>query len=428
MSSILTNSSAMVALQTLKGINSSLAKTQDEISTGKTVASAKDNAAVWSISKVMESDVAGFKAISSSLDLGESTVAVASKASEKITDLLTQMKEKIVSAQEANVDRDKIQTDIVALRDQISSVVGAAQFNGLNLLSNKQGGASVAQIVGNTGAGAGIMGSGSINVLSSLDRNANGVTSSNINVGKTDLSTSAHTLGAGTDLAATAATGAGAIAANATSTISIVGDTTTVVRGGNKVLAGDGYKIGGLTGISADISYVARDGDTTTDIASALVDRINNEAKKAGVSFSAELDTSGANPGVKITNKTTASITTTTAVSTGGTAGGGLESLNSLDVSTENGAKAALSAIEGMIQTATSAAADFGSSAGRLETQAEFISALTDSLTTGIGSLVDADMEEASARLQALQVQQQLGVQSLSIANQAPQTIMSLFK
>ena len=313
MSSILTNSSAMVALQTLKGINSSLAKTQDEISTGKTVASAKDNAAVWSISKVMESDVAGFKAISSSLDLGESTVAVASKASEKITDLLTQMKEKIVSAQEANVDRDKIQTDIVALRDQISSVVGAAQFNGLNLLSNKQGGASVAQIVGNTGAGAGIMGSGSINALSSLDRNANGVTSSNINVGKTDLSTSARTLGAGTDLAATAATGAGAIAANATSTISIVGDTTTVVRGGNKVLAGDGYKIGGLTGISADISYVARDGDTTTDIASALVDRINNEAKKAGVSFSAELDTSGANPGVKITNKTTASITTTDA-------------------------------------------------------------------------------------------------------------------
>lgn len=428
MSSILTNSSAMVALQTLKGVNSSLAKTQDEISTGKTVASAKDNAAVWSISKVMESDVAGFKAISSSLDLGESTVAVASKASEKITDLLTKMKEKIVSAQEANVDRDKIQTDIVALRDQISSVVSAAQFNGLNLLSNKQGGASVAQIVGNTGAGAGVLGSGSINVLSSLDRNAKGVTSSNINVGKTDLSTSARTLGAGTDIAATAATGAGAIAANATSTISIVGDTTTVVRGGNKVLAGDSYKIGGLTGITADISYVARDGDNTTDIASALVDRINNEAKKAGVSISAELDTSGANPGVKITNKTTASITTTTALTTGGTAGGGLEALNSLDVSTENGAKAALSAIEGMIQTATTAAADFGSSAGRLETQAEFISSLTDSLTTGIGSLVDADMEEASARLQALQVQQQLGVQSLSIANQAPQTIMSLFK
>ena len=64
MSSILTNTSAMVALQTLKGINSNLAQTQNEISTGKSVASAKDNSAVWAISKVMESDVKGFQAIS----------------------------------------------------------------------------------------------------------------------------------------------------------------------------------------------------------------------------------------------------------------------------------------------------------------------------------------------------------------------------
>ena len=76
MSSILTNNSAMVALQTLQGVNSNLAKTQDMISTGKEVSSAKDNAAVFAISKVMESDVKGFKAISDSLSLGESTVAV----------------------------------------------------------------------------------------------------------------------------------------------------------------------------------------------------------------------------------------------------------------------------------------------------------------------------------------------------------------
>lgn len=64
MTSILTNTSAMVALQTLKGINSDLNKVQDEISTGKSVGSAKDNSAVWAISKVMESDVAGFETIS----------------------------------------------------------------------------------------------------------------------------------------------------------------------------------------------------------------------------------------------------------------------------------------------------------------------------------------------------------------------------
>ncbi len=428
MSSILTNNGAMVALQTLKSINSNLGKVQSEISTGKSVASAKDNAAVWAISKTMESDVAGFKAISDTLDLGKSTVAVASEASETITNLLNKMKTKIISAQEANVDREKIQTDVAALRDQISSVVSGAQFNGLNLLSNRRGGATVANVVANTGTGAGVMGSGTVNVLSSLDRSATGVTTSNIGVSKADLGTTARTAGTGTDLAATAATGAGAIAAGATGTISIVGDTTTAARGGNKVLAGDTYAIGGLTGITAAISYVARDGDTTADIASALVDRINYEAKAANVKVSATLDLTGTNPGVAIKNDTTAGVTTTSTVNSGGTAGGGLELLSSLDVKSENGAKAALTAIEGLLKTATAAAADFGSAQSRIETQSNFMSALTDALKAGIGSLVDANMEEASARLQALQVQQQLGVQALSIANQAPQSILSLFR
>lgn len=108
MSSILTNTSAMVALQTLKGINSGLASTQAQISTGKSIASAKDNAAVWAISKVMESDVKGFQGISDSLALGELTVAVARQASETVTNLLTEMKGKIVAAQELNVDKAKI--------------------------------------------------------------------------------------------------------------------------------------------------------------------------------------------------------------------------------------------------------------------------------------------------------------------------------
>ena len=84
--------------------------------------------------------------------------------------------------------------------------------------------------------------------------------------------------------------------------------------------------------------------------------------------------------------------------------------------------------IEGLIQTSIDSASAFGSVQGRIETQIDFVSSLTDSLRAGIGTLVDADMEEASARLQALQVQQQLGVQALSIANQAPQSLLSLFR
>lgn len=88
----------------------------------------------------------------------------------------------------------------------------------------------------------------------------------------------------------------------------------------------------------------------------------------------------------------------------------------------------ALADIETMIGASIDAAAAFGATQSRLETQSEFVTNLTDALNTGIGALVDADMEEASARLQALQVQQQLATQSLSIANQQPQNILSLFR
>ncbi|RZO67963.1 MAG: flagellin, partial [Parvularculaceae bacterium] len=150
MVSLLTNNASMVALSTLRGINQNLESVQSQISTGKSVANARDNAAVYAISSVMNSDVKGFEAIGSSLALGSSTVAVARGASEQINELLQDIKGSIVSAQEDNVDRSKIQTDISRLRDQITSIVDSAQFNGLNLLQ----------------------GSESIDILSSLDRAA----------------------------------------------------------------------------------------------------------------------------------------------------------------------------------------------------------------------------------------------------------------
>jgi flagellin len=102
--------------------------------------------------------------------------------------------------------------------------------------------------------------------------------------------------------------------------------------------------------------------------------------------------------------------------------------LEAIDVTTREGANAALSAIEPMIQNAINAAAHFGSAQGRIDTQQDFVSKIMDGLKSGVGALVDADMEAASARLQALQVQQQLGIQALSIANQTPQNILALFR
>ena len=122
-----------------------------------------------------------------------------------------------------------------------------------------------------------------------------------------------------------------------------------------------------------------------------------------------------------------------TLAATGGTAGssastGGLGAVQNIDVTSDSGATGALAAIDGLIEQSIAAAASFGSDQSRIETQSDFVGQLTDSLKSGIGALVDADLEEASARLQALQVQQQLGVQALSIANQAPQSILSLFR
>ncbi|BBU59254.1 flagellin [Mameliella alba] len=442
MSSILTNNGAMVALQTLKSINSSMADTQSQISTGKSVANAKDNSAVWAISKVMEADVKGFKGISDSLNLGQSTVAVARQAAETTTELLTEIKGKIVAAQEENVDRGKIQTDIDALRNQISAVVGAAQFNGLNLLSNTD-----------TAAG-----SGSINVLASLDRSGTGVTASDITVAKQDLGTSVSsidvasasaTAAASDELSGAANTAAVALTGNATqpTTAAVVGQTAGA--GTATVAAGTGFSIeitAGAAGLATfnttatagaqEITYVARDGDTQADVAAGLADAFNKY-----VADNSDI-TDGLGIGAAVNGTNANQIDFTGANNTGdnfsvqvrsydvgdSTIGGRLENLSDIDVTTQAGADAALESIEGLIQTAIDSASAFGSAQGRIETQANFVSSLTDALKSGIGTLVDADMEETSARLQALQVQQQLGVQALSIANQAPQSLLSLFR
>jgi flagellin len=403
MSSILTNSSAMVALQTLKGINSGLEKTQSEIATGKSVANAKDNSAVWAISKVMESDVSGFKSISDSLSLGESTVAVAQQAAETITDLLIQVKEKVTAATGDNVDRTKLNSDVTALKEQIASVVSAAQFNGLNLVD------------GNTA---------NTDVLSSLDRDSSGnVTASYISVSGQDLSTGGYTAKA----AFTGTTGVAADDADAFG-FSLDGtggtaDSGTVVIADPTYAAGD--KITMRIGES-EVSYTV----TAEDVAATTTADIIAVGLKSAIEASGENVTVDYNSAVAgtlvITNAGTESVQIGGQFTNAGS--GGLGALASLDVSSLANAQAALASIETLTQTAIDAAAAFGSDAKQIEIQSSFVSKLTDTLKTGIGSMVDANMEEASARLQALQVQQQLGIQALSIANQAPQSVLSLFR
>ncbi|MEM6499634.1 MAG: flagellin, partial [Pseudomonadota bacterium] len=231
--------------------------------------------------------------------------------------------------------------------------------------------------------------------------------------------------GANTIAAASEADSGDNVAATAgagTTTLSYRAEEVTL-SGGTKVNEGDSYRIT-IDGTNYD--YIAGKGENMEDVARGLKTAVDT-GSVTGVSTRVVQDGSDWNVLVDYDGPS-ASVTLAGSGQEDGDASGGLFGLQGIDVTTDTAADAALGNIETLIQNSIDAAASFGSVEGRIDTQAEFVSTLVDSLKSGIGTLVDANMEEASARLQALQVQQQLATQSLSIANQAPQSILSLFR
>ncbi|MBR0819437.1 flagellin [Bradyrhizobium liaoningense] len=300
-SSLLTNSSAMTALQTLRNVSSQLATTQNRISTGQRVATASDNAAYWSIATSMRADNAALSAVSDSLGLSAATVdteytALTAVVGDK-TGGLTKLQSLLVEAKTAGIDRTKIQADITQIQQQMKGTADAATFNGVNWLST----------TATTPA--------TFNLVSSFSR---------------------------------------------------VGGTPT---------------IGSITLTIANYSLY-------TATQTGILDKVSGAASINTINIAALTDS-------------TADQTTLDGFITQVTA-----ALNSV----------------------ASAAADLGAVKNRISTNTEFVKTLMDSVDRGVGQLVDADMNAESTRLQALQTQQQLGVQALSIANQNSQSILSLFK
>ncbi len=273
--SVHTNTSAMIALQNLNATNTQMEDVQQKISTGLAVSTAKDNASVYSIAQGQRADLSGLNAVRDSLNRANSVADVSMAAGESVSDLLNQLREKVVGAMDTSIDttsRNALNGDFKSILSQITHIVENATFNGSNILDGSM--------------------SKDIQYIANAD-------------------------------------------ANSTITLSV----RTIALGG---------------------------------------------------------------PIITIT----AGAQLTTATSAGNI-------LTQLDSSILN-----LNANLGAL----------GSQAKQIEGHISFISKLQDSIEGGIGHLVDADMAKESSRLQALQVQQQLGTQSLSIANQAPQQILSLFK
>lgn len=272
--SINTNSGSLLGVRSLQKSSSALAGTQKELATGLKVSSAKDNAAILSISQILKSDVAGLNSVKNSLDNAISNTDVALAAGSVVSDLLLDLKEKAVKAADPGLDdasRLALNDEFTALRDQISSTIESANFNGKNAL--KSGGDDITALVGAGGEG-------------------------NVTIAAQDLS-----LG------------------------------------------------------SANITLGASD-----------------------------------------------------------------------DIRTTANAEAAVAAIEDSISNVSDALSTIGSGAAQLEQTKDFAETLQIKTQEGLGNLVDADLASTNAAFEANQVKQALGVLSLSISNQAPSSVLTLFK
>ena len=156
--SVNTNVGAMIALQNLNQTNADLMTTQNRINTGKKVASAKDNGAIWAIAQNQRATSSSLNAVKDSLQRSQSTVDVAIAGGEAVSDLLVQMKEKALAASDSSLDaasRTALNDDFKALRDQIGKSVANATFNGINMIQSASAsvnpGTTIAALADDTG-------------------------------------------------------------------------------------------------------------------------------------------------------------------------------------------------------------------------------------------------------------------------------------
>ncbi|SJM63788.1 Flagellin protein FlaA [Brevundimonas diminuta 3F5N] len=308
--SVITNASALVALQNLNATNSKLAATQSRVNTGLKVQGARDNAATWAVAQNQRADMNALESVKTSLNRATSIADVALAAGQQISDILVELRQKATAAADpsaSDATRKAYNDEFQSLLKSLQSFADNAAFDGENILNGKVPGVTPTP-----------------NPLTPLNFLANADASETITMNRQDM--------------------------------------TLEGLGLNDVFGGTPGNAGpdGIAGNADDVAAVP------------------------------------------------------------GTAAPSLL--------TEANATEVLAAVETALATANSRLAELGAQSKQIEKHTLFVTKLMDSLEVGVGNLVDADMARESARLQALQVQQQLGAQALSIANQAPQIILSLFK
>ena len=407
MPSIVTNNAAMTALQSLTQTMKNMETTQSRISTGLRVSSASDNAAYWSIATSMRSDHSALSTVKDALNLGSSTIDVAYTGLKSAIDVTSQIKSKLVAAAQPGVDRNKIQSEVTQLQKQLKSISDSAVFSGQNWLS-----------VDSSAAGY----NADKKIVSSYQHDAAG----DVSVGTIDINIGGIKLFDANSATFTNQT-VYDVDFNVASTSSIYADINGKFDAGKA--SGDTAALQFMIG-GKEVDAVATYNGTDYDISFSSLATYTNAAT----------------PGISLKGSTNVDSTIALGVATHTNyveASGILDSVDgvtnasvfSLDISGLTDSATDLTTlnlmtkqVDAAIGSMTGAASDLGSVKSRVSLQQSFVSSLMASIDKGIGALIDADMNEESTKLQALQVQQQLGVQALSLANQSAQSILSLFR
>lgn len=415
MTSVNTNYGALVALQSLTQTTRELSEVQNRVNTGLKVASAKDNGAVFAIAEGQRARVASLGAVQDGIDRATSVIDVGLSAGEAIGDILKQLKDKAVAAQANDLSqdqRDALQADFAALRDQINQIANAATFNGSNLVngSNLTGGASAFSVLTSDISGT----AGAYDL--------DGLTFGTLYSAATTLETAngALTVGGADVLSFTITSG------NETTTFTVDVDATDTIQ---QFVDSVGQASGGRVTASYDdttgvISYASQEEFTVT----------YENGSGTGLDDNGFFDGTDGITGTTFSQVVAPGTGSNSLVVAGfdfrlGTSGQALANFSaSLDISTAAGGAVASNAIDDALTNLNKDLASLGAQSKALDVQKTFLGKLSDSIEAGIGNLVDADLAKESARLQALQVKQQLGAQALSIANSAPSIVLSFFR
>ena len=381
MFSVNTNLGALSALNSLNNTQQMLQETQQQISTGKKVSQSSENPAVYSISNSMNADLAGLSAVSDNLSFGTATLSVATSASSQISSQLSSLKNTIVQAQQNGIDPTTMGNQITSILSNINQFASSATFNGVNLLDGTSPSLNVVQDI----KGTQLTVANQAMTATGLGLTGLGVNSSAVNLAFDNTFAAAQ----GDTVSLSDGTNSWTFEINDTSSPAAL---ASVPSATNKV-----------TAVNVDLSTAS-----SNQVVGALVAAMKSQG------FGAEIQTDGS---VNVGGNGITNASSTTTIGSGGATQTAI-----------TGAAAAITLVDSAITSMNSKTATLGQAQQQIAGMSSFTSSLSSSLTAGLGALTDADMAAESAKLQSLQTKQSLAVQALSIANQQPQSLMSLFR